>query len=204
MFAPPICRRRWRNNAFPFRQIQRRRRQPANIAASGASKFDPRCSRRRSAGGDGGTTLFRSARSNEDGGNQRTSQRAERANSTRDVRAADLQEEMAEQRFSVPPDPTKTAATSEHRSERSEQIRPAMFAPPSCRRRWRNNASPFRQIRRRRRQPANIAASGASKLDPRCSRRAAGGDGGTTLLRSARSDEDGGNQRTSQRAERAN
>jgi hypothetical protein len=40
---------------------------------------------------------------------------------TRDVRAADLQEEMAEQRFSVPPDPTKTAATSEHRSERSEQ-----------------------------------------------------------------------------------
>src|SRR5215211_8176923 len=69
MFAPPICRRRWRNNAFPFRQIQRRRRQPANIAASGASKFDPRCSRRRSAGGDGGTTLFRSARSDEDGGN---------------------------------------------------------------------------------------------------------------------------------------
>jgi len=28
-----------------------------------------------------------------------------------DVRAADLQEEMAEQRFSVPPDLTKTAAT---------------------------------------------------------------------------------------------
>jgi hypothetical protein len=28
-----------------------------------------------------------------------------------DVRAADLQEEMAEQRFSVPSDPTKTAAT---------------------------------------------------------------------------------------------
>jgi hypothetical protein len=27
-----------------------------------------------------------------------------------DVRAADLQEEMAEQRFSVPPAPTKTAA----------------------------------------------------------------------------------------------
>ncbi|HJQ88829.1 MAG TPA: hypothetical protein VJ820_15355 [Propionibacteriaceae bacterium] len=33
-----------------------------------------------------------------------------------DVRAADLQEEMAEQRFSVPSDPTKTAATSEHRA----------------------------------------------------------------------------------------
>jgi hypothetical protein len=28
MFAP-ICRRRWRNNAFPFRQIRRRRRQPS-------------------------------------------------------------------------------------------------------------------------------------------------------------------------------
>ena len=26
MFAPPICRRRWRNNAFPFRQLRRRRR----------------------------------------------------------------------------------------------------------------------------------------------------------------------------------
>jgi hypothetical protein len=38
-----------------------------------------------------------------------------------DVRAADLQEEMAEQRFSVLPDPTKTAALGEHRSERSEQ-----------------------------------------------------------------------------------
>ena len=31
---------------------------------------DSRCSRRRSAGGDGGTTPFRSARSDEDGGNQ--------------------------------------------------------------------------------------------------------------------------------------
>src|SRR5215211_8562368 len=30
---------------------------------------DSRCSRRRSAGGDGGTTLLRSARSDEDGGN---------------------------------------------------------------------------------------------------------------------------------------
>jgi hypothetical protein len=29
------------------------------------------------------------------------------------VRAADLQEEMTEQRFSVPSDPTKTAATSD-------------------------------------------------------------------------------------------
>jgi hypothetical protein len=30
---------------------------------------DSRCSRRRSAGGDGGTTLFRSASPDEDGGN---------------------------------------------------------------------------------------------------------------------------------------
>jgi hypothetical protein len=37
-----------------------------------------------------------------------------------DVRAADLQEKMAETLF-VPPDPTKTAATGEHRNERSEQ-----------------------------------------------------------------------------------
>jgi hypothetical protein len=29
MFAPPICRRRWRNNAFPFWQLRRRRRQPS-------------------------------------------------------------------------------------------------------------------------------------------------------------------------------
>ena len=29
MFAPPTCRRRWRNNAFPFRQLRRRRRQPS-------------------------------------------------------------------------------------------------------------------------------------------------------------------------------
>jgi hypothetical protein len=38
MFAPPICRRRWRNNAFPFRQVRRRRRHPANIAASGSEQ----------------------------------------------------------------------------------------------------------------------------------------------------------------------
>ena len=37
-----------------------------------------------------------------------------------DVRAADLQEEMAEQRFSVPPDPTKTVATERTLHERSE------------------------------------------------------------------------------------
>ncbi len=37
-----------------------------------------------------------------------------------DVRAADLQEEMAEQRFSVPPDPTKTAAT-QRTSQRAER-----------------------------------------------------------------------------------
>jgi hypothetical protein len=52
MFAPPICRRRWRNNAFPFRQLRRRRRQPGEhrserseqsterALASGAIKHD--------------------------------------------------------------------------------------------------------------------------------------------------------------------
>jgi hypothetical protein len=29
MFAPPICRRRWRDSAFPFCQVRRRRRQPS-------------------------------------------------------------------------------------------------------------------------------------------------------------------------------
>jgi hypothetical protein len=38
----------------------------------------------------------------------------------RDVRAADLQEDLAEQRFSVPPDPTKTAAT-QRTSQRAER-----------------------------------------------------------------------------------
>jgi hypothetical protein len=38
----------------------------------------------------------------------------------RDVRAADLQEEMAGQRFSVPLDPTKTAAT-QRTSQRAER-----------------------------------------------------------------------------------
>jgi hypothetical protein len=37
-----------------------------------------------------------------------------------DVRAADLEEEMAEQRFSVLPSPTKTAAT-ERTSQRAER-----------------------------------------------------------------------------------
>jgi hypothetical protein len=37
MFASPICRRRWRDNAFPFRRIRRRGGNPANIAARGAS-----------------------------------------------------------------------------------------------------------------------------------------------------------------------
>jgi isopentenyl diphosphate isomerase/L-lactate dehydrogenase-like FMN-dependent dehydrogenase len=38
----------------------------------------------------------------------------------REVRAADLQEEMAEQRFSVPSAPTKTAAT-QRTSQRAER-----------------------------------------------------------------------------------
>jgi hypothetical protein len=44
-------------------------------------------------------------------GAERQPLRAERGIKYSDVRAADLQEEMAEQRFSVPSAPTKTAAT---------------------------------------------------------------------------------------------
>ena len=37
MFAPPICRRRWRNNAFRSVGSDEDGGNPANIAASGAS-----------------------------------------------------------------------------------------------------------------------------------------------------------------------
>jgi hypothetical protein len=37
MFAPPICRRRWRNNAFRSVSSDEDGGNPANIAASGAS-----------------------------------------------------------------------------------------------------------------------------------------------------------------------
>jgi len=101
---------------------------------------------RRRAEEERADTLFSSARADEVAGLQARSAPAM-------FRAADLQEDMAEQRFSVPPDPTKTAATQRTSRERSEQSNTAMFAPPICRRRWRNNAFPFHQIRRRRRQP---------------------------------------------------
>ena len=40
MFAPPICRRRWRNNAFPLRQIRRRRRQPSEHRSERSEQSD--------------------------------------------------------------------------------------------------------------------------------------------------------------------
>src|SRR5215218_6023033 len=50
---------------------------------------DSRCSHRRSAGGDGGTTLFRSVRSDEDGGNPANIAASGASNQTeRDARAA--------------------------------------------------------------------------------------------------------------------
>jgi hypothetical protein len=70
-----------------------------------------------------------------------------------DVRAADLQEEMAEQRFSVAPGPTKTAATqrTSQRAERAirqsairEQLKNAAIELLDCgrlTRRWRTSAS---------------------------------------------------------------
>ena len=51
---------------------------------------------------------------------RRRSRRLPSAIRARDVRAADLQEEMAEQRFSVPSAPTKTAATR-RTSQRAER-----------------------------------------------------------------------------------
>jgi hypothetical protein len=58
-------------------------------------------------------TCFSSATDDEVGGDQS-------AIPARDVRAADLQEEMAEQRFSGPSAPTKTAAT-QRTSQRAER-----------------------------------------------------------------------------------
>ena len=105
MFAPPGCRRRWRHNAFPFRQVRRRRRRQSGHRSERGEQSNRRCSRRRAAGGDGGTTLFRSARSDEDGGDRADIAASGASNQTGDVRAAGLQEEMAAQRFSVPPGP---------------------------------------------------------------------------------------------------
>jgi hypothetical protein len=38
MFAPPICRRRWRNNAFRSVRSDEDGGNPANIAASGSEQ----------------------------------------------------------------------------------------------------------------------------------------------------------------------
>ena len=66
-------------------------------------------------------TLFRSPRSDEDGGYPANIAASGASNqAVRDVRAADLQEEMVEWRFSVRPDPTKTAAT-QRTSQRAER-----------------------------------------------------------------------------------
>ena len=182
-----------------------------------ASAASPSLSGELCAGGDGGTTLFRSVRSDEGGGNPANIAASESSNQIqRDARAA-------------------PRSSCERRESRADGGGFSMFAPPIWRRRWRNNAFPFRQIRRRRRQPSENRASGASNqterdaraapkkpaasvgnrapthgggvsggvlplrttttaADSRCShRRSAGGDGGTTLFRSVRSDEDGGN-----------
>jgi hypothetical protein len=56
---------------------------------------DSRCSRRRSAGGDGGTTLFRFASSDEDGGSQANIAASGASNQTmRDARAAETQRRL--------------------------------------------------------------------------------------------------------------
>jgi hypothetical protein len=45
MFAPPICRRRWRNNAFRSGSSDEDGDNPANISASGASNQTERDAR---------------------------------------------------------------------------------------------------------------------------------------------------------------
>jgi hypothetical protein len=65
--------------------------------------------------------------------------------SLRDVRAADLQEEVVKPLFAVAmplgyggvsPDPTKTAATNEHRSERREQSNTAPVRERNTNPKW--------------------------------------------------------------------
>ena len=151
MFAPPICRRRWRNNAFRSVSSDEDGGNPANIAASGASnqtQRDPqraaasnqtqRIARRR-AEEEGADTLHR-LRANEEGSGKEAPASASGASNIQgtnggvlpsasddggggflDVRAADLQEELAEQRFSVRQLRRRRRQPSEHRSERSEQ-----------------------------------------------------------------------------------
>ena len=78
-----------------------------------------------------------------------------------------------EQRFSVPAAPTKMAAASEHRSERSEQSNTAVVRAADLQEEMAEQRFPFRQLRRRWRQPANIGASGASNQIQRDARAAA-------------------------------
>jgi hypothetical protein len=63
MFAPPICRRRWRNSAFPFRQLRRRRRQPSEHRSERSEQSNTaRCASSSELGrecGDGDRTLDR-------------------------------------------------------------------------------------------------------------------------------------------------
>jgi hypothetical protein len=76
------------------RQIARRRTEEKRAEAffplrAPTTAADYRCSRRRSAGGDGGTTLFRSVSSDEDGGNPANIAASGASNQTeRDARAA--------------------------------------------------------------------------------------------------------------------
>src|SRR5829696_9448075 len=101
-----------------------------------ASAASPSLSGELCAGGDGGTTLFRSVRSDEGGGNPANIAASESSNQIqRDARAA-------------------PRSSCERRESRADGGGFSMFAPPIWRRRWRNNAFPFRQIRRRRRQPS--------------------------------------------------
>ena len=106
-------------------------------------------------------------------------------------------------RFSVPPDPTIRRQPSEHRRERQRAIKHSAIlrerseqSEAVCRRRWRNNAFPFRQVRRRWRQPGEhrrerqraikhsaIRSERSEQSDPRIARRRAEKEGGDMLFR---------------------
>jgi hypothetical protein len=65
MFAPPICRRRWRNNAFRSVSSDEDGGNPANIAASGASNQTQRDPQRAAASNQTQRDPQRAAASNQ-------------------------------------------------------------------------------------------------------------------------------------------
>ena len=189
MFAPPGCRRRWRHNAFRSARSDEDGCDRADIAASGASNQtgDVRAA---AAGGDGGTTLFVPPGPTKTAATERTSQRVERA---------------IKQAMFAPPGCRRRWRHNAFRSARSDEggcDRADIAASGASNQTGDVRAAGLQEemaaqrfsfaIRRRRLRPSGHRSERGEQSNRRCSRRrAAGGDGGTTLFRSARSDEDG-------------